>query len=423
MSEQSTNPIENEKSINTLQRAIASMQEETVPDGPPPELVSATLNSLWYPFRSPEVRDICRHMTADEFRRLKAQGKILPFVGGIVLYLVLWMLMTKCESWISFYLPRNWSLGISFLILIPFAFLIGWILFGRYRKKQIKMLCETEYATQKGFTPENLPLYLSFAKYKELYVFSIGLFVFVIASFALFFGWMMPSSGDFASHRIMNQMASVYANCKSYRDSGVVATRYIYGKDDDRNFTTERPFTTAFVRSDRLRFEFWEKDGDKQKNRRIIWCDRMDAKSWWKFWAKGDNVMVWWYAKPEVEKQESLELALCVANTISGEDIPQLLLPSEVWFQNLMIIQKTKHIEDGTLDGLQCYRVEGLRGDGHITLWIDKNSYLLRRVDKQYNVNPTDGKSFRVEETTTYDPIINRKFPDKLLEFDPPIPK
>ncbi len=46
MNEQSTDPSENKMSDDILQRAIASMEGETVPAGPPPELIAATHHLL-----------------------------------------------------------------------------------------------------------------------------------------------------------------------------------------------------------------------------------------------------------------------------------------------------------------------------------------------------------------------------------------
>ena len=55
--------------------------------------------------------------------------------------------------------------------------------------------------------------------------------------------------------QILDRMTEVYANCKSYRDSGVVKTLVIHPENWLRNRTTEGPFKTAFIRADRFRFE------------------------------------------------------------------------------------------------------------------------------------------------------------------------
>jgi len=213
----------------------------------------------------------------------------------------------------------------------------------------------------------------------------------------------MAKSGDPSPKQILDRMAKAYAECKSYRDSGVVKTVFV---EKTGNRTVEKPFTTAFVRSDRFRFEYKEKRGNQQ-SRYIIWSN-------------GKEVLTWWDVKPGIEKPKSLWLASAGAAGVSSGSanrIPALLLPGEVW-GSPTVITDAKRAEDGKLDKVECFRVEGIYGNTPITLWIDKQSYLLRRIDQQMKF-----ANFRTEETTTYDPTINEKITDKMLEFDPPVQK
>src|SRR5713226_836535 len=70
-----------------------------------------------------------------------------------------------------------------------------------------------------------------------------------------------------AEHEL-DRMAKAYSGCKSYYDSGVVKTVFVHA---DRNRTVEKPFTTAFVRPDRFRFEFKSNEVDGQERRYIVW--------------------------------------------------------------------------------------------------------------------------------------------------------
>ena len=79
-------------------------------------------------------------------------------------------------------------------------------------------------------------------------------------------------------------------------------------------------------------------------------------------------------------------------------------------------ISNAKRIEDGKLEKFECFRLEGKYVNNPITLWIDKTSYLVRRVDEQAKFD-----DFRTEQTTTYDPVIDGKITDEMLEFDPPV--
>lgn len=206
---------------------------------------------------------------------------------------------------------------------------------------------------------------------------------------------------DLNAENLLQRVAEVYVGCRSYRDSGVVKTIFITA---NRNRTVEKPFTTAFVRPDRFRFEYKEKKDDGEEYRYIVWRE-------------GKKVQTWWDIRPGVEMEQSLGLALAGATGVSGgsaHTVPALLLPKEVGGRLLTDLTEAKRIEDAKLGKVECYRVQGKYGKNRTTLWIDKD-FLVRRIDAQ-----TEFDDFRTEETTTYDPAINVEIPDKMLQFDPP---
>jgi RNA polymerase sigma factor (sigma-70 family) len=205
------------------------------------------------------------------------------------------------------------------------------------------------------------------------------------------------------AQQIVDRMLKLYSDCKSYLDSGTVKTLFV---ENGGKRTVEEPFTTAFERPDRFRFEYKETIGDRQM-RFIIWSN---AK----------QVQTWWDVKPGIDKPESLDLPLGGAAGVSGNsslNIPQLLLPDKMGWRRLALTEP-KRAEDGKLDKVECYRVEGKYGGNPITIWIDKKSYLVRRIDEEAMFD-----NFRTEQTTTYDPTIDEKITDKMLEFDAPGPK
>jgi outer membrane lipoprotein-sorting protein len=114
-----------------------------------------------------------------------------------------------------------------------------------------------------------------------------------------------PKPQALKAQDVLDRMAKAYAGCKSYRDSGVVKTVFI---EATGNRDVEKPFTTAFVRPDRFRFEYKEEAGG-QERRYIVW-------------RKGKEVQTWWDVKPGVEKPESLNLALAGATGVSGSSEP-----------------------------------------------------------------------------------------------------
>ncbi|MFM8175195.1 MAG: hypothetical protein ACKN81_16750, partial [Pirellulaceae bacterium] len=145
---------------------------------------------------------------------------------------------------------------------------------------------------------------------------------------------------------VLDLMAKVYANCKAYQDTGVVTTVFIGANG---NHTVEKPFTTAFVRPDRFRFEYVEKETGGQARRYIVW-------------RKGKAVQTWWDVKPGVENPGSLELALGAATGVSGgsaHKVPSMLLPKEVGGWRLTNITEAERIDDAKLEKVDCFRIEG----------------------------------------------------------------
>jgi len=140
---------------------------------------------------------------------------------------------------------------------------------------------------------------------------------------------------------IFQNMEQVYADCTSYYDSGVVKTIFFQAEGER---TTEKPFTTAFVRPDCFRFEYTEQTNYGQEHRYIVWREGASVKSWWSF-------------RPGIETLASLLLALALGTGISGgsaHTIPALLLPGEMFGMRLMGMTEVERIEDAYLDKTGC---------------------------------------------------------------------
>ena len=210
-----------------------------------------------------------------------------------------------------------------------------------------------------------------------------------------------PKPDDLTAQQVLDRMAKTYSVCKSYRDTGVVNT--VFHKSGNKQ-TVQKPFKTAFVRPDRLRFEYT--DQDKTKVYRHI------------VWQQGEQVRVWWDVTPGIEEVESLGLALAGATGVSGgsaHTVPALLMTQEVGGRTLMEMTETKRIDDAKVGEVECMRIEGKFADSPMTLWLDKQTFLVRRIDLTMKLT-----GFRTETTTTYEPVINEEIADKLLKFDPP---
>jgi hypothetical protein len=215
-----------------------------------------------------------------------------------------------------------------------------------------------------------------------------------------------------SADQIIALVTETYKSCGTYRDSGVATTLFIH--PDGRTDTEKQPFTTAFVRPGRFRFEYrheffqnQEKPGTPLKpNRHIIW-------------RQGQDVRTWWDIRPGVETQSSLHLALAgaygVSSASSGE-IPALLLPQEVSGGRLRYLHEPTRLQNAELGNVNCIRIQGQDYETNlVTFWIDSNTLLIRRVDSGH-----DFGSFRTEVTMTYNPVINDPIPEEKLAFDPP---
>jgi outer membrane lipoprotein-sorting protein len=234
---------------------------------------------------------------------------------------------------------------------------------------------------------------------------------------------------DLSAAEILERMAKIYAKCKTYQDTGCVT---IVFTSADGQHTDKRPFSTAFVRPDRFRFEFKSSFDGSKWHRYIVW-------------AEGKDVRTWWDIRPGVEKQSSLSLGLAGPTGVSGgsaHTIPSHLMPDSIGGKRFTDLTELKLLEDAKLGGVDCFRIKGklvinldptelervrkkvrkVTGKdptpskrGPETLWIDKSTFLLRRIDEE-----TQFDNFRTESTTTYEPLIDERIADKQLKFDPP---
>jgi outer membrane lipoprotein-sorting protein len=219
-----------------------------------------------------------------------------------------------------------------------------------------------------------------------------------------------------APETILLKMARVYRNCRSYRDSGEVRTTLL---TDGGRAGSDRPFSTAFVRPDRFRFQFTDPGLGERSSAYIVWTD-------------GGEVRSWWDAKPGIRNAGTLQEGLGVAAGISGGSsnrVPALLLPGSVGEGPPVIA--AERIQDGSDRGVPCFRIKG-KGqrtpytlkmgaqtltvqDESITLWIDRATLLLRKVEDRKTFD-----SYSSESITTYTPEIDVEIPPEQLAFNAP---
>lgn len=221
--------------------------------------------------------------------------------------------------------------------------------------------------------------------------------------------------------QIVELAKRAYARCDSYRDSGVIVTTFV---SDESQWTAEKPFTTAFARPDRFRLELKDKSLGDPPPISIIW-------------AAGEDVRTWSDQDPGVNTPASLAQALAAATGTSqgvSYRVPSLLLPGDApTGKPPLDLNYALRIGDEEEAGYGCFRIRGQSirtprtlGEGEqavvlrensMTIWIDKQSYLVRRVEET-NVYET----FRTDMVTTYSPEIDVEIPSEELDFGAPQP-
>ncbi|MFM1897316.1 MAG: hypothetical protein RLZZ385_2390 [Pseudomonadota bacterium] len=213
--------------------------------------------------------------------------------------------------------------------------------------------------------------------------------------------------GSLGAQDILAAVARTYAEAQTYVDEGrleeAVQTRGM-------TITTDRPFSIAFVRPDKFRFQFTDPNGirldsGRTSNISIVWRD-------------GDDVQSWWDLNAGVQQHRDLATALTGPAGISRSAAlitPALLLPGEVSEEALTDMPNARRLEDQPCGELQCFRIEGDFGDGRPVIWVDQSQYLVRRVENIFTVR--DNRYFI---TLFYEPRIDIDVPDDALAFAPP---
>ena len=229
--------------------------------------------------------------------------------------------------------------------------------------------------------------------------------------------------------QILEAVGEVYASCVTYRDSGQVFTRFYSPRVADPRISV-KPFTTAFHRPDRFRFEYRDRfDVGHEWNRYLVWLG-------------GKAVRTWWDLHRRVDQPESIGHALAGATGVSGgsaHTVPALLMPDRVGGRQLTLLAELESLEDELLETVTCYRLQGrflhlIEKEGHVqqvsaptgrrperakhsplTVWIDRGTFLIRRIEAANQF-----ETFRTETVTDYMPAVGIRLSDEELLFDVP---
>jgi outer membrane lipoprotein-sorting protein len=221
-----------------------------------------------------------------------------------------------------------------------------------------------------------------------------------------------PAAGPVATPRsttptapeILARTAAVYSACSTYRDHGQVRITLTSGNTPP---TTEtKTFSTAFSRPDAFRFDFQDKAEATpgHANQSVIWTDAGKAKAWWTF-------------KPKVEEFATLGPAMAAADGLLGSTatiIPHLLIPKGFQSRSLTDLTDLQGPTTERIEGVDCYKLQGNLGAQPISVWIDRQTSLVRKLAMTRTMPNTTA-----ETIATFTPELNAAVEPRQLTYTP----
>ena len=210
---------------------------------------------------------------------------------------------------------------------------------------------------------------------------------------------------DLASaFQVLGRVQEVYASCQSYRDTGVARVTTIGGGLSRQD---SQPFATAFVRPDRFRFDF----GGRGPRLGELWVRPV-------IWFDGTTVHAFSPADGRPRTYPTVTAALLDAEQASAGTsvlIPHLLAPGAL--PGAAITELLHPVVTGgePVAGVECVKIEGRQGDVLVTIWVDRNSFLIRQLAGTRQIE--DGST---QTTITYQPELNPIIEAALFELRPP---
>lgn len=218
---------------------------------------------------------------------------------------------------------------------------------------------------------------------------------------------------------ILSQMRTAYATCRTYRDTGVV--RNTIFQDEGYHQSHEWTFATAFVRPDRLRFEYGRKalPGTRGPGyRHVVWRRGHEIR-----WVRDQPTGADRMPPPPGLVEEDVRWALVFANGTSrgsSTSVPLLLMATDAGGPRRpprLPWDRAERVDIVSLDGSRCYRITGTRARTPVTVWIDAATFLIRKIHEQ-----DQGGNRPIETTVTYDAAVDTEIPDAQLELGAPTP-
>jgi hypothetical protein len=204
--------------------------------------------------------------------------------------------------------------------------------------------------------------------------------------------------------QVLGRVEEVYAACESYRDTGVAR---VLTQGGGMSRQDSQPFATAFIRPDRFRFDF----GGRGPRVGELWARPV-------IWFDGTAVRAFSPADGLPHAYPTVTAALLDAEGPSAGTsvlVPRLLAPGAL--PGLAVTQLLHPVVTGAepIGGVECVKVEGRQDDVLVTIWVDRQSFLIRQLSGS---RPIDNGT--TQTTITYQPELNPIIEAALFELHPP---
>jgi peroxiredoxin len=220
-------------------------------------------------------------------------------------------------------------------------------------------------------------------------------------------------AGPNDAEAVLTRMIQAYHEADSYADRGELRISF---RRDGRPFESKVPFALALQRPNRLQLHLYQGH---------VVCDGTALWGW------TEDLPGYLLKRPQLTPLTLGDLyADPVLRTVlsEGQAGGSLQLAMLLGVDALDLIraggERPELLSDAD-DGRPCRRVRVRRADGDLVYWIDREQYLLRRIDF-----PTRRLALTMAEPSPptelvmtaefIDPQINPKFPPDAFQFDPP---
>ncbi|MDO4576452.1 MAG: redoxin domain-containing protein [Planctomycetia bacterium] len=175
---------------------------------------------------------------------------------------------------------------------------------------------------------------------------------------------------------VLEGMVNAYKNAQTYRDNGELQVRWTRdGKQWERNI----PYRTNLERPNRIQIQV----GDT-----LIHSDGIDFRA---YTPRMPGMMIHRKCGKEIrlldllcDREIYLNLIDVESNRFSFLPAPLVLLLADKPLDTFLYgipQQNLSMLEEKTLENRPCYRISAKRGDEETLFWIDKENFLLRKVE------------------------------------------